>query len=447
MIKPLFMRNVFEPLYSKLYRRDERLRHYSFLKKAQWNSLEKNLELQKDVLYRMLDYAVRDIPYYRRMGVKVSRESVEEDLRRFPLLDKDAIRNNLKELSSTTGLRWYYNTSGGSTGKPVRFIQDFGYEAWSCAMSRVQEEWAYYRLGEPQVRLWGSEKDIFQQKEGLQHRFASWMRSVYLMNSFLMDDRRMREYTKRINKLKPVMILSYAQSVYELARFISKNGLKVHSPKSIMASAGVLHTGMKEEIEKVFRCPVFNRYGSREVGPVACDCERHEGLHLSIFNHYIEILDKDCNPCRDGESGDIYVTTLTNFSMPLIRYRIGDRAVQTTRRCSCGRGLPMIAGLKGRDVDMFITKDGKLVDGEYFTHLFYFMDHIEQFQVVQRAADDILIKVKTADKDAFRRELDEIKRKIELVMGKCKVDYRFMRRIPPLKSGKFSYTIREFDNE
>ena len=77
-----------------------------------------------------------------------------------------------------------------------------------------------------------------------------------------------------------------------------------------MTSAGILYPKYKELIEDVFHCPVFNRYGSREVGDIACDCEKHEGLHLNIFNHYIEIIDEEGKNCEPGKMGEIVVTTL-----------------------------------------------------------------------------------------------------------------------------------------
>ena len=72
------------------------------------------------------------------------------------------------------------------------------------------------------------------------------------------------------------------------------------------------------------------------------ECDRHEGLHLSSFNHYVEILKEDGTEARDGEMGELVITVLTNYTMPLIRYRIGDMAIQTYAECSCGRGFPLI---------------------------------------------------------------------------------------------------------
>src|SRR4030042_3737822 len=191
MIKSFIARNLYEPLYCRFYRKDDRLKIYKFYKKAQWNSLEKNRKIQGEKLYELIKYASENIPYYKRVVEKnkiiFSRDSIFEDIRKFPILTKKIIRKEFKNLYKIrTGTKYYYNTSGGSTGEPVKLIQDNDYEAESSAMTRLQYDWAGYELGETQVMLWGSEKDILKEKKHFKHKFANWMKSVSLLNSFLM---------------------------------------------------------------------------------------------------------------------------------------------------------------------------------------------------------------------------------------------------------------------
>ena len=84
---------------------------------------------------------------------------------------------------------------------------------------------------------------------------------------------------------------------------------------------------MREEIERAFGCPVLNRYGSREVANVAAERVPGRGLEIFTYTHLLEVVDADGRPCGPGEEGDILVTCLANYAMPIIRYRIGDRAV------------------------------------------------------------------------------------------------------------------------
>ena len=178
-----------------------------------------------------------------------------------------------------------------------------------------------------------------------------------------MSEGDMKNYVKIINKEKPKIIEAYVQSIYEFARFIRNNDLEVFSPRGIITSAGTLYPEMKELIEEVFHTKVYNRYGSREVGDMACSCEKDEGLHLNIFNQYVEILNDKLELCKPGEIGKVYVTTLNNYSMPLIRYDIGDMAIPAkNEQCSCGRGLPLIEKVVGRTGSMIKTKKGVFIN-------------------------------------------------------------------------------------
>ena len=452
MIKSFVARNVYEPLYAEFYRRDNRVKLYRFYKRAQWKSLNENRKIQAQRLYALIKYASENVPYYKELvnknSITFSEKTIFSDIKTFPVLTKEIIRKESKNLyKAIPGIKWYYNTSGGSTGEPVKFIQDWSYQAHSAAVSRIQFEWAGYKLGDRQVILWGSEKDIFKQKEKFLHRFANWIKSNYWLNSFYMNDSRMHVFVNTINRKKPSIIYAYAQSAFELAKFIKKNKLYVYSPKAVMTGASVLHPHFRETIERVFGCRVYDKYGSREVGNVACECERHEGLHVSIFTHFIEILDKDLQPCKEDQKGEIYITLLTNYTMPLIRYKIGDFATFTRQKCSCGRGMPIIKNIVGRSVDLFINDKNELVDGEYFTHLFYFKNYIKRFQLIQKSRDLLILNIllnTNNDAKLFKKDFPRIRKNIRLVMGKnCKVEYSIVKEIKASKSGKFRYTIRE----
>ena len=101
--------------------------------------------------------------------------------------------------------------------------------------------------------------------------------------------------------------------------------------------------------------------------------------------------------------------------MPLIRYKIGDMAVYTENRCSCGRGLPLIKDIVGRDVDLFINNRNELIDGEYFTHLFYLKDWVKAFQVIQEEYKEIKILV------VLQGDISKLEKKISSIYysGKC----------------------------
>jgi len=167
---------------------------------------------------------------------------------------------------------------------------------------------------------------------------------------------------------------------------------------------------------------------------------------LSLQN-VLEILDKNEKKCTPGQIGNVCITTLNNYSMPLIRYQIGDIAkLSQDRSCSCGRGWPLIDSVMGRQTDHFKTKAGEIIHGEYFTHLFYMKEAIQKFQVVQNDYDHITIKIVVTDQQEFDNCKESLIASIKKVMGaECKVDFELVDNIPQSKSGKFQYTISKIN--
>jgi phenylacetate-CoA ligase len=199
---------------------------------------------------------------------------------------------------------------------------------------------------------------------------------------------------------------------------------------------------MREAITKVFQCPVYNRYGSREVGDIACERPGLYGLWVAPWGNYVEVIDHRGASLRAGAEGELIITCLTNFAMPLLRYQIGDRGVLAARRQLGGQVLERVLG---RNVDTFKLRDGTLIDGEYFTHLMYFRDWVRKFQVVQQEYDKVVFRVELNQPfEPTKTELMEIAAGARAVMGtSCHVKFEFPEEVLPASSGKFRFTISE----
>ncbi|AKB24330.1 Phenylacetate-coenzyme A ligase [Methanosarcina sp. MTP4] len=430
-----------------------RYEHLSIIKDYEYKSIPECRELQKELLFNILNYSLKTIPYYREFAskenIKISKNSIFEDIKKFPAMTKNLLSENFDVLKSDTFDGSYIkNTSGGSTGEPVTFLQDMSHREKGKAFKLFLDEWAGRIEGEKMVRLWGSERDIIKGHDGINGWVNENLLNIKMLNSFKMLESDMAKYVEIINQEQPKIIEAYAQSIYELSKFIKSNDLNVFSPNGIITSASTLYSDNKKLIEEVFGTKVFNRYGTREVGDVACSCDKDEGLHLNIFNQYVEILDDDLEPCEAGKIGKVYVTTLNNYVMPLIRYQIGDMAIPAkNEQCSCGRGLPLIETVVGRQTDVFRMKDGRVIPGEFFIHFIgvvYNKDYISKFQVIQKDYDFVLIKLVLKNEVQFNCYKEDIIKSIKYVMGQdCKVEFEFVEDIEPTKSGKYLYTINE----
>ena len=139
-------------------------------------------------------------------------------------------------------------------------------------------------------------------------------------------------------------------------------------------------------LEQVFGCPVFNRYGCREVSVVASECAAHAGLHVMAEGLYVEI-ETPHGPAAPGRDGRVLVTDLLNHAMPLIRYRIGDMAAWAAGDCPCGRGLPRLERVAGRVTDFLVGADGRLVSGVFLaTYVVAQRPSLGQVQIHQHQA-------------------------------------------------------------
>jgi phenylacetate-CoA ligase len=402
---------------------------------------EKELkEYQNRKLEKLLLHAWKNVPYYTKIledsQVVIDGKVNLKNFNKIPILTKEIIRQNFDNLhTKKLGKGWKYNTSGGSTGEPVKFVQDNEYLDWEIANKIWYKIIAGQDIGEKELRFWGSERDLLEGKESLKIRLRNWLYNRKEFNTFKMSEEQMKNYVFEWNKYKPFWVEAYAQSIYEFAKFIKQNNLEIYPPKNgILTSAGTLYPEMKKLIEEVFKCPVYNRYGSREVGDMACGADK---LRLSIWCHKLEILN---NKNKDTDKlGKIIVTALNNYSMPLIRYDIGDIGVYNQ--------FGYLDKIEGREMNVFKTEKGKTIPGEFFIHFIgvvYNNGAISKFQVLQKDYNKILIKVIINNKKDFKNSKKKIEDAIKKEMNNnCQIKWEFVKDIPPLKNGKYFYTISE----
>lgn len=447
--------SVFDRLRGAAYlgqlwlRRPGLKRAYGELRRLEKAPEEELRGIQRNRLEAILRHASLNVPYYqellRDLGI-VSGEG-EVDLERFealPVLGKRHLREHWSALQSEVGDRhqWYLHRTGGSTGEPARILQDRSHRDTAVALTLVFDEWTGYRFGEPRVALWGSRRDVLRGSRSLGGRLSSFLRNESWLNAFKMGPREMDRFVDRINAVQPDLIYAYPGSLYELSLFCRRHKRSVHSPRSVMVSASKLDDEMRKTIEGVFDCGVFDRYGAREVGPVACECEAHGGLHVCPLTNYVEILKPDGSRAKRGEEGELALTTLVNRAMPLIRFRIGDTGAWAEEPCPCGLSWPLLERIGGRVTSNFVSANGSIVHGDFFRQLLYNLDWVQKFQIVQEEIDRIRIRVVArsgsgAPNTDQSQDMDEVRLGIGRAMGaSCDVDFEFLSSIEPTPEGK-----------
>jgi phenylacetate-CoA ligase len=411
-------------------------------------------DTRQQLLVQLLDHCKQNVPYYQKIIAELGdgyRADPEAYLRQMPVLSKAVLRKNVEQLKSKDldRRKWFLMTSGGSTGEPVNVVQDLDSDAWIGAISLLFSRLVGREVGECEIMLWGSLRDITEGTEGWKARLLNRLMNTTFLNSFHMTQEGMREYIRVINTCKPRLITAYVETLYELARFSESQNLPITACAPIISSAGTLYPFMREKIERVFQACVYNRYGSRETGDVACERPGRDGLWVAPWGNYIEIADADCCPVPDGEEGNILITCLGNYAMPLIRYQIGDRGVLSPRRDGPFQKEQVLESVVGRTVDVIYNSKGEIVQDGYLLGLLDFKDWIAKYQLVQKRLDCLEYRIVPANDNYTQAELQDVAEKARDLMGKdTEINFVFLDKIPDVgTSGKFRYVLSEISRQ
>jgi len=301
--------------------------------------------------------------------------------------------------------------------------------------------------GELEVYLWGSDREITHGRENWKARFISRLTNSVFFNAFRIPPQKMREFVTFINTRKPKLIVAYAGSLTDLAKFIEKEGLHVEPQKAIIVSAETLLPHMRETLERVFQCKVYNRYGSREIGNIACERPGYKGLWIPPWGNYVEVLDDQGHRVPDGTEGKIVITSLVNFAMPLIRYQIDDYgALLPQEQKEPKTSAQVFKAINGRVINQIRNKEGAHVNPGFLCGLFFFNDWVKQYQIIQKDVSHIVYRIVPAGAPLPQSEQEKFIETTRLAFGSdCKVEFDFVDDIPASGSGKFHYTICEIE--
>jgi phenylacetate-CoA ligase len=311
-------------------------------------------DLTRARLARLLDHARAHVPFYRDL---LPRRGPDEDpfkiLAALPLLTPGMLRSEFDSLcSDDLDTRRWYDT--GSARSPVHLVQDAGHRAHAIATLEIFHASLGRRIGERAEVIWGDERNPDGGRSGVIKRICRVLANEHWTESFRLTEEQMLALLDRLARHPPKLVVAYAPAIYELARFAERNAIPVRPQRAIVTVPGALDDVMRAAIERVFKCEAFNEYWSSAVGPVAQECEAHAGLHVAPWANYLEVVDAGGWALPAGEEGQIVITCLTNYAMPLIRYAIGDAgSLAPAGTCICGRDCQRLATLRAHRTGPF----------------------------------------------------------------------------------------------
>jgi phenylacetate-CoA ligase len=415
------------------------------LEHSQWYNEKKIRELQWRKIKNIIEHAFNNISYYQKTfktaGITPDQIKDYDDLRLLPVLTKDDLRNETYSLIAKTKscIHTKYSTSG-STGTPSIVITDRGSEAYRHAAVFRNYRWVGLDLGDRIAKLWGTQLDV---ERKIKDQIKDFMLNRMTLSTNVLDQKSMFRYYEKLKVFKPKGLYGFTSAIYEFAQFLQNKSL----PMGEFDMKGIIVTGEKilpyqrEFIENTFKCRVYNNFACEEFATIAFECPERS-LHLMSENVYVEVE----KPEDEEGRGNLIITDLNNFIMPLIRYRMGDVGVISNQECSCGRGLPVLKEISGRSVDFVILPNGRIIHGINFDYLpKYFLNEIKQFQIVQEDINTIYVNL-VKDKGFNESVIQNFEKKLRSLLGhEVNIIIVYKDSIPRERRGKFRFVISKLN--
>jgi phenylacetate-CoA ligase len=161
-----------------------------------------------------------------------------------------------------------------------------------------------------------------------------------------------------------------------------------------------------------------------------------------VAESYIVEIIKDGKPAQPGEMGEVVITDLNNYSMPFIRYRVGDLARAIEGPCPCGRGLPRIGEIEGRTQSIIVGTRKQYVPGSFFLHFLKDYDYaLRQFQIEQTEPEKLvfrIVKTNRFNEDILSNILSTMQ---ETVGPDMNIEVEYVDSIPLSRTGKVQVAL------
>jgi phenylacetate-CoA ligase len=391
-----------------------------------------------DAVSKVLERAANMTPYYS--GLIRSRDFDWRSLENWPVLEKATLRADGRQFvaSDRNISRMFHDHTSGTTGSSL--------DIW-LTRDTVKR---WYALFEARARRWYgvSRHDRWAILGGQivvpvgQQRPPFWVWNAGLnqlyLSAYHLSPELTDTYLDALLRYRVKYLMGYPSAMYQLALAALRAKRKDVQFKVAITNAEPVYEYQRTAILEAFGCPTRETYGMAEIAAAASECEKGS-LHQWPEVGVVEV-DK---PSSDG-SGELICTGLLNRDMPLIRYRVGDRGKLSDRQCECGRKLPVVEKIEGRNDDVLFTRDGRAVGR--LDPIFKGGLGIEEAQIIQNSFTDILVKLVAAD-GFGSKQTAILKDRIRERLGDINVELETVDAIPRTSRGKFRAVICNLPSE
>lgn len=445
---PVFFQNAFCSLLGKKMV-EERFNDYFFkvlsdLNESQYYTFDNIRSYKEEHLYKILEYAYNKVPFYKKFYddhlVKPNDFKGIDDINKFPILTKELIRANYKQMLARDfdKKNLLASHTSGSSGKALDFYQTkdslpFIWAIWWRFRNRFGVEW-----GDKHLNCTGKLVVPIKTKESPFWRINKPM-NQWLINMQHISSEKIHDIANMIDLEQFMYFSGYPSIIYSLASLMLDKGIKItNAPHFIFTGAEKMYEDQKIVIKKIFPNVILSdHYGTSEGVVNASKCKNdiyHEDFELG----HLECEEKHWLSDTEYE-GDILGTSFINYGMPFIRYKIGDSAIWSTKNCSCGLHSQVITDIQGRTEDYIITPEGLKL--KRFDYLFKDTIDIQECQVVQERLGHIIFRIVKRATYSLKTEQHIEKNVHEMISPTIICHFEYVSEIERTSAGKFKAVV------
>nr|WP_217423070.1 phenylacetate--CoA ligase [Methanocella conradii] len=397
-----------------------------------WNSrierapLDELREIQTRKLRQLVDTVYRSSQFYRKRfkeaGVKPEDIKTLDDVTKLPFTFKKDLRDNYPTNMFCVPLNQVvrFHVSSGTTGKPTVVGYTRGdIDCWTTSLARALTACG---LGRGDVIQVSYGYGLFTGGLGLHYGAEEIGASVIPMG--VGNTERQIELMQDLHATAIACTPSYLLHMNEVAK---KMGISIKDEtdlKVAILGAEPWSLETRKRIEDTMGIKAYDIYGTSELsGPLFTECKEQNGIHVWADHFLLEVVDKNGDPVKEGQRGELVVTTLSKEALPLIRYRVGDITILNNEECECGRTHPRIMRILGRADDMLIIRGINVFPSQIESVLMTIPEVGEHFQIIadrNGELDELTVRVEVT-KAAFSDKLADLmklEKKIEYELHK-----------------------------
>ncbi len=420
----------------------------NYLEYSQWLPTEELLNLQFQQLAQVVTHAQKTVPYYQDCLSQFKHldhaQSLNELWSDLPILTRQDLQNIGSNLYSNASPPTHgepvKQTSSGSTGTPITVLANEATQFFWCLFTLRDHIWHQRNLQASLAHIHFTTDQDAQPPQG--KISANWGMATYMVTAtgpcYELSYCPVAQQAEWLQRIKPNYLLSNPSNIKALFHYMCDNNIDINYLQEVRTYSEIIEPSIRKLIQEKLAIPLIDMYSAKEIGYIALQCPQHEHYHIQAENVFVEILNEAQKPCQPGEIGKVVITALHNFSSPLIRYHIGDYA-EVGEPCDCGRGLPVLKRILGRQRNMLILPNGQqfwpIINGTNIV-LIEMLKNC-QFQIIQKSIDTIEIKLVRLNKFNSIEE-EQLRALIQKALTyPFNILINYVNEIPREASGKF----------